>query len=171
MKQIIMDSKLYAKNLHTSIPENKDTFGKFIGKWSLDLTIINFDGTHSKHKGEWHFHRILQGRAIQDIWIIPDLTSYKDNEFHEYGTTIRTFNPKTSKWKAVWVGPIQNQFFIFDVEDYNDEIILTLNNDSNLDMKWRFFDISKNSFKWKSELKIKKHDNWFVNYYMKMARI
>lgn len=166
-----MDSKLYAKSLHSSIPEDKDTFGKFIGKWSLDLTITNFDGTKTRHKGEWHFHRILQGRAIQDIWIIPDLTTHLDNEFHEYGTTIRTFNPKTNQWKAVWVGPIQNQFFVFDIQDDIDPITLTLNNNSNLMMKWSFFDIAKNSFKWKSEVKIKEQDNWFINYYMELTRI
>ena len=166
-----MESTLYAESLHHSIPESKDTFGKFIGKWNLDLTITNFDGTNTRHKGEWHFHRILQGRAIQDIWIIPNLTSDQENEFHEYGTTIRTFNTRTNKWKAVWVGPVQNQFFVFDIEDNIDQITLTLNNNPNLIMRWSFFDISKNAFKWKSEVKMKEHDHWFMNYYMEMTRI
>lgn len=166
-----MDYKLFSESRHSSIPVDKDTFGKFIGKWNLDLIIINPDGSNIKYKGEWHFHRILQGRAIQDIWIIPGLTSNKVNEFHEFGTTVRTFNPKTNKWKAVWIGPIQNQLFVFDIEDNNEQIILTEMNNPNLEMKWSFFDISKNSFKWKSEVKINEHNNWFTNYHMKLTRI
>lgn len=166
-----MDSKLFSKSRHSSIPESKDTFGKFIGKWNLDLTITNHDGSNLKYKGEWHFHRILQGRAIQDIWIIPGLTSHDDNDFHEYGTTVRTFNPKTNKWKAVWVGPIQNQLFIFDIEDNINQITLTETNIPNLEMKWSFFDISQNSFKWKSEVKTKEHSNWIINYFMELTRI
>ena len=166
-----MDTKLFSKTLHASIPESKDTFGKFIGEWSLNLTITNQNGTKNRFKGEWHFYRILQGRAIQDIWIIPGLTSQGENDFHEYGTTIRTFNFKTRKWRAVWVGPVQNQLFVFDIEDINDQIILTETNNPNLEMKWSFFDISENSFQWKSEVKIKGLDSWFTNYHMILNRI
>ncbi|HNQ13418.1 MAG TPA: hypothetical protein PKM16_09455 [Bacteroidia bacterium] len=163
-----MNTKLFSTDRHSSIPENKDPFGNFIGAWSLDLTITNPNGSTLKYKGEWHFHRILQGRAIQDIWIIPGLTAQGDNAFHEYGTTIRTFNPKTNKWKAVWIGPIQNQFFVFDIEDHIDQITLTATN-TPIDMKWSFYNISPNSFKWKSEVKAK--ENWFINYFMELTRI
>ena len=166
-----MDNKLFSESLHNSIPKSKDTFGKFIGKWSLNLTITNLDGSNIKYKGEWHFHRILQGRAIQDIWIIPSLSFQEDNEFHEYGTTVRTFNPRTNKWKAVWFGPIQNQFFLFDIEENDDQITLTETNNRNLEMKWIFFDISQNSFKWRSEVKTKENNRWFTNYFMELTRI
>ena len=166
-----METKLFSKNLHGSIPENRDIFGKFIGEWSLELTITNLNGISVQHKGEWHFHRILQGRAIQDVWIIPNLNSIDGNEFHEYGTTVRTYNANTKKWKAVWVGPIQNQFFVFDIDDNNEAIILTETNNPKLEMKWSFFDIFPNSFQWKSEIRIKETGNWFTNYYMKLTRI
>ena len=163
-----IDSKLFSKSRHSSIPENKDTFGKFIGNWSLELTITNLDGSKLKYVGEWHFHRILQGRAIQDIWIIPGLATHEYGDFHEYGTTVRTFDTKTGKWRAVWVGPIQNQLYVFDVEDKIDQISLTATNITLMEMKWSFFDIAPNSFKWKSEVKLK--DRWFTNYFMELTR-
>lgn len=154
-----MNANLFATTRHSSIPESKDIFGKFIGKWSLDLTIINTNGTKLSYTGEWHFHRILQGRAIQDIWMVPGLTGQNHSEFHEYGTTIRTFNTNTNTWKAVWFGPIQNQLFVFDVEDKIDQIVLTQVNNPIWDMKWIFFDISSTTFKWKSEIKAKEHND------------
>ena len=166
-----MENKLFSESLHASIPENRDVFGKFIGEWSLELSITNLNGTSVKYKGEWHFHRILQGRAIQDIWIIPKLNSIDGNEFHEYGTTVRTYDANTGKWKAVWIGPVQGQFFVFAINDDNETIILTETNHPKLEMKWIFYDISPNSFQWKSEMKIKGTDNWFTHYHMKLARI
>ena len=166
-----MTPELFSKELHNSIPANRDTFGKFIGTWSLQLTISDPSGSSLKYSGEWHFFRILQGRAIQDIWIIPSLMPKDNDEYHEYGTTIRTYNPKTEKWKAVWVGPIQNQLFMFDVEDNDEEIILTETKSPNLEMKWTFYNISENAFQWKSEVKVKGSDSWFTNYHMKLTRI
>ena len=86
-----MTHKLLSESLHNSIPKNRDIFGKFLGKWKLKLTIFSFDGSSKNHKGEWHFFRILQGRAIQDIWIIPSLNGEGDS-YHEFGTTVRMFD-------------------------------------------------------------------------------
>ena len=166
-----MTSKLFSENIHKFIPSDRDVFGKFIGEWSLSLTITNFDGSSLNYKGEWHFFRILQGRAIQDIWIIPSLNPKGSDEFHEYGTTIRTFNPKTGKWKAVWTGPVQNQFFVFDIEDNDDTITLMETGNPKLEMKWSFFDIKEDSFQWKSEMKIRGTNDWFTNYHMELIRI
>ncbi|MEO0572505.1 MAG: hypothetical protein AAF039_12430 [Bacteroidota bacterium] len=167
----MIEQKLFSKDLHQSIPKNRDVFGKFVGQWELLLTITDSFDTSSQYKGEWHFDRILQGRAIQDIWMIPGLANNESDEFHEYGTTIRTFNPKTNRWKAVWVGPIQNQFFVFDITDSDEAIILTETKNPKLEMKWSFYDISENSFQWKSEIKIKGSDRWLTNYHMELMRI
>ena len=163
-----MTHKLLSENLHNSIPEDRDIFGKFLGKWKLKLTIFSFDGSSKNHTGEWHFFRILQGRAIQDIWIIPDLND--DDNYHEFGTTVRMFDLKRNIWKASWIGPIQNQLFVFDIEDNNNIIILKETHNQKLNMKWSFFDISKKSFKWKSEVKMS-DNNYFTNYYMELSRI
>ncbi|MEM9329612.1 MAG: hypothetical protein AAGA85_28390, partial [Bacteroidota bacterium] len=160
-----------AESLHDSIPVDRDIFGRFIGKWRLRLTIFKPDGTSQNHTGEWHFYRILQGRAIQDLWVIPGLDPNGNNEFLEYGTTVRSYNPKTGKWKAAWTGPIQNQLFVFDIEDDDQGITLTEVGNPHLNMKWSFFDIHEDAFQWKSEMQIRDTGQWFVNYHMKLDRV
>lgn len=166
-----LSNKFFSNTRHNSIPEGRDIFGRFIGGWHLNLVIYKFDGSNKKHQGEWHFFRILQGRAIQDIWIIPDLNSSGKHDFYEYGTTVRKFNPKTENWSAVWVGPVQDQLFEFDIEDSEETIVLTEKGNLKLEMKWTFFDITANSFQWKSEVKVKGSGSWFTNFHMSLSRI
>src|SRR5579863_7558438 len=48
-----------------------DLYGRFVGSWELDVTQIAEDGSQRRRKGEWHFGWALEGRAIQDVWIVP----------------------------------------------------------------------------------------------------
>ena len=45
-------------------------FGQFVGDWDIvEARYPQPDGTEIKRKGEIHFGWILDGRAIQDVWM------------------------------------------------------------------------------------------------------
>jgi hypothetical protein len=48
-----------------------DLYGRFVGSWDLDVTQFSAGGTPRRRKGEWHFGWALEGRAVQDVWIVP----------------------------------------------------------------------------------------------------
>ncbi len=166
-------TRLAAHERCETIPPEEDVFGRFIGRWQVRLAIHEPDGVNQAYNGEWHFSRILKGRAVQDVWIIPSMNKMtSDNDyFHEYGTSIRTYDPESSKWKVVWVGPIQHHFFVFDVCRTGEDIILEECSQTKLKMKWTFYDIAANSFQWKSEVYIRKMKGWFTNYHMSVKRM
>jgi hypothetical protein len=59
-------------------------------------------------KGEAHFGWALEGRAIQDIWIMPRLaerTSNLDKHMNMYGTTLRVWDPAIQAWRITWINP------------------------------------------------------------------
>ena len=45
-------------------------YGQFVGSWDLDVTEYRDDGPVQR-RGEWHFGWALEGRAVQDVWIVP----------------------------------------------------------------------------------------------------
>ena len=52
---------------NSALPEEFDYFGKLIGSWKIDYV----DACNSRAiKGEWHFSRILEGMAIQDVIVL-----------------------------------------------------------------------------------------------------
>ena len=48
-----------------------DLYGRFVGSWDLDVRQFSEDGSERRRAGEWHFGWALEGRAIQDVWIVP----------------------------------------------------------------------------------------------------
>jgi len=48
-----------------------DLYGRFVGSWDLDVRQFSEDGRERRRAGEWHFGWALEGRAIQDVWIVP----------------------------------------------------------------------------------------------------
>src|SRR4051812_46094595 len=69
--------------------KDMDLYGWLIGSWELDTARHLDDSTIEKYTGECHFGWVLEGRAIQDIWIRPKRPAPSTM----YGTTLRIFDP------------------------------------------------------------------------------
>ena len=59
-------------------------YGWLIGRWTMDAIVHLDDGRRHQGSGEIHFGWSLEGRAIQDVWILPGVF---------YGTTLRVYDP------------------------------------------------------------------------------
>jgi len=74
------------------IPESADVYGCLCGSWDLDVLCyrgVNVAGQGLK--GEVHAARVLEGRALQDVWIMPrsdERDSDSDRTMNMYGTTL-----------------------------------------------------------------------------------
>jgi hypothetical protein len=76
------------------IAEADDIFGFLIGSWEIDAVLYNADGQRQTSKGEVHATWVLEGRAIQDLFIFPrraDRSSGIPARGNRYATTIRNF--------------------------------------------------------------------------------
>lgn len=123
---LISDSK------NANLPEEYDYFGKLIGSWRIKY-IDN--KTHAIFNGEWHFERVLDGMAIQDVIILPN---------YESGITLRVYNPNKKAWDVTYsfVGKIMRL-----VANKDDDMIVLTHND-NENRKWVFVKIEDNYFRW-----------------------
>ena len=53
------------------LPEADDIFGFLIGSWEMDAILYSANGQTQRTKGELHASWVLEGRAIQDLFIFP----------------------------------------------------------------------------------------------------
>jgi len=114
-------------------------YGWLIGDWQMDCTVHADDGTTHKGQGEIHFGWVLEGRAIQDVWILPGVF---------YGTTLRIYDPGIDAWHILWNDPLR-QYYTRQIGRAAGRDIMQLGkNDSGDEIRWRFTDISANSFRW-----------------------
>ncbi len=64
-------------------------------------------------KGEIHFGWVLEGRAIQDVWITPSRGQRHDPigaAANFYGSTFRIYDPGIDAWHIFWLDPVK-QFY------------------------------------------------------------
>ena len=78
---------LASSERNAAISKEDDFFGMLIGSWYIDYMD---NATGAVRKGEWHFSRVLEGMAVQDVIVLPHF---------EYGTTLRMYNPATRTWE------------------------------------------------------------------------
>lgn len=143
------------------IPDDYNYWGTLIGAWDFDW--IGFPGTNKERraKGEWIFSWVLNGTAIQDIFIVPSREENKKNpqQDAEYGTTLRFYNPTSHTWSIFYGSTVAS--VSLTAERVGDELVLTEN--VRGEMKWVFSEINDNSFHWK-HLKTKDGgDTWYTH--------
>ena len=76
-------------------------YGWLIGRWEMDAVTYADDGSKHTGRGEIHFGWVLEGRAIQDVWILPGI-------FH--GTTLRVYDPGIDAWHILWSDPVRQYY-------------------------------------------------------------
>lgn len=126
-------------------------FGQFVGDWDIvECNALMADGSWKTMRRELHWGWILGGKAVQDVWLgVPDM-----------GTTVRFYDPKADSWSSVWISPDQGVVRVFTGNKVGEEIVLiTRENDERL-MKWIFYDIRQNGFRWRAERSYDSGSTW-----------
>jgi len=142
-----------------------DLYGRFIGSWDLDVTHFR-DGTVRRRKGEWHFGWVLEGRAIQDVWIVPPRGASRHGDAaanaNSWGTTLRVYDPGIDAWHVQWSDPVTQNFLQMIGRAEGDEIIqLGTRADGQL-VRWSFSQITADSFLWRGEISDDGGLNWHM---------
>lgn len=101
-------SALVSPGRSPEIPETADIFGFLIGSWEMEAVLYAPDGQTQRSKGELHAAWVLEGRAIQDLFIFPrraDRRSHVPEQGDRYATTIRTYDHTRSGWNVEFINP------------------------------------------------------------------
>ena len=145
----------------------KGLYGWLIGSWDLDVSHFLADGATRRRKGEWHFGWVLEGRAIQDVWIVPPRGELRRGDatakINSYGTTLRVYDPDIDAWRIQWTDPVAKSFLQMIGRAEGDDIVQTGTRPDGQLMRWSFRDITQNSFLWRGELSADGGASWRVN--------
>ena len=93
---------LGAMNPHPSIGDEARTFDRLVGSWDCDYTFYLDDGSVRHKSGEVLFGWVLDGLALQDIWITYPTDAQRDRTM---GTSIRFFDTTLKQWRVLFVSP------------------------------------------------------------------
>lgn len=141
------------------IPEEYDFFGALIGEWNIVWNDHLEEAEPRRVKGEWIFSRVLNGTAVQDLFIVPSREERLRNQQPdaEYGTTLRIFNPKTMAWDIFY--GCAGEAIRLTARKVGEEVILTENTTER--MRYIFSSITPSSFLWRKE-RMDENNEWQV---------
>ena len=143
-----MTSALAASGPHPSLGEEARVFDRFVGTWDCDYTFIAEDGATRQATGELKFGWILDGRALQDIWISYPKKGEKERRI---GTSVRFFDNKSKTWRVLFASPAFGALITVQGGVQGDKVVLRGVDDKGTALRWSFNDIQANSFTWRGE--------------------
>lgn len=137
--------------------EKLGLYGRFIGDWEAEIVTHSPDGARHHGQGEIHFGWILEGRAIQDVWMIPRRPDRRADApslpiaGNWYGTTIRAYDPSIDAWRIFWIDPATSVFRQQIGRARGADIVQEGTTDSGALSRWTFTKITPQSFHWLGE--------------------
>jgi hypothetical protein len=144
-----------------------DLYGRFVGSWDLDVRQFSEDGSERRRAGEWHFGWALEGRAIQDVWIVPPRGELRRGDaaanVNSYGTTLRVYDPRIDAWQIQWTDPVTENFLHMIGRKQGDDIVQLGSRPDGVLIRWSFSEITPNSFRWRGEVSADQGATWRLN--------
>jgi hypothetical protein len=152
----------FVQALHAAGPDPSrekalELYSWMVGRWDLDVTTILADGTTHRGQGEMHAGWVLQGRAIQDVWMIPRLRDRQPGieqlpgAGNWYGTTLRIYDAGLDAWRILWSDPATNFFTQQTGRPHGSDIVQTGADPRGGSMRWVFSEIQPDAFHWTAE--------------------
>ncbi|HXY37506.1 MAG TPA: hypothetical protein VEI07_25005 [Planctomycetaceae bacterium] len=158
-----MLSALRAAGPSAELTNDDRLYDPLIGSWNVRAVDYLDDGSRRVNTGEWHFAYVLEGRAVQDVWISPprsDRHADMPKECNRYGTTLRFFHPARKRWELTWTNPVSGARNVLVARRDGNDIVQEGRADEGDWMRWVFTEISKNSARWYGETSIDGGKTW-----------
>jgi hypothetical protein len=148
-------SLLAALDRSREIPESSDLYGWLVGSWELD--VLHYAGANLAErgiKGEAHFAWVLEGRAIQDVWIMPR-PSHRTPDLPKtnnmYGTTLRVWDSAIDAWRITWINPVSGHREQQIARRSGSDIVQLGTRSDGTITRWMYTAITPDSFHWTGE--------------------
>ena len=145
-----MTDVLAARGPQPAHAERLMLYGRFVGAWRGTVVVHRRDGTRREESCEVFFGWVLDGRAIQDVWIAP-ARSDRDGEGSPgdiYGTTIRVYDPASDSWDVTWIEPHTVSYGRMVGRQVGAEIVQEYRDEEGVLWQWRFTEVTDDAFLW-----------------------
>jgi len=145
-------SFLVAAARSPELADTSDLYGWLVGSWGLEVRwYAGADVAGLGLTGELHADRILEGRGIQDVWIMPrrvDRVGPRDPVRNMYGTTLRIWDPAIEAWRITWINPARNYTEQQVGRPRGNDIVQLGTRANGTLTRWSFLERAPGSFRW-----------------------
>jgi hypothetical protein len=173
VREDAMLEALQSAQPNAALTDKLKLYGQFVGSWNVDIDFYPSDAPVQHAKAEWHFSWVLQGRAVQDVFIFPSRAARAgkpDQPWYFYGSTFRWYDPTLDAWHINYFEPTR-PFQLMQIGRAEGSDIVQIGDEVNgVIRRWRFVEITPNAFRWIGETSSNKGGSWTVEMEMRARR-
>lgn len=131
----------------------RDLYAELIGSWEADL-VDHLPAGDRRLTAEVHFAWILEGRAVQDVWIVPARSERGPglaSAGNRCGTTVRRYDPALDAWRISWWNPVDGSEAHLVGRREAGRIVHTGTGSDGRLLRWSFVELGPRTFHWRGE--------------------
>jgi hypothetical protein len=166
---------LAASRRSPEIPETDDLYGWLVGDWELEVLVYWGQNVADRGlRGEVHAGWVLEGRAVQDVWIMPppaQRSGTLDKQFNMYGTTLRAWDASIAAWRIAWSNPAGDHYETQIGRKSGQDIVQLGHRPDGTSTRWRFTEITPDSFHWLGEALLPDGNTWRLEGEFRAVRV
>jgi len=135
---------------------SSDMYAPLIGNWDAEVVDHLPGGIRRRQSAEMHFAWVLEGRAIQDLWIAPARRDRPGSDppvadGSRYGTTLRVYDPELDAWRVTWWNPVTRVETRLVGRPVGSQIVHTGADADGRLIRWVFVELRADRFHWRGE--------------------
>jgi hypothetical protein len=140
---------LEAPGPNPSLGDQAQVLDRMVGTWDVEYTDFAKDGKAIHRTGEFIVSWVMDGRAVQDLWIVDPSGKRKEREVY---TTLHYFDAKSRTWHATFVDPEHGSIARFTGGPAgSDRFVIETADLGNQTNRWSFNDIRADSIVYRDE--------------------
>lgn len=161
-------SELSAASANASLGEQAGVVDRLVGTWEVEYTDFGKDGKATHRTGKFIVGWIMDGRALQDLWIVNPSGTRKDREVY---TDLLWFDPKSRTWHSAFVDPEHGSLARFTGGPVGDDgFVLETQDLGSKQTRWSISNLRSDSFAWRDEASNDGGKTWTLQAEYRMKR-
>ena len=161
-------TELNATGPHPSLGDQAEVVGRLVGTWDVEYSNFAKDGKVTRRTGEFIVGWVMDGRALQILWIVDPSGTRKDREVY---ANLHWLDPKSRAWRSAFVdpehgsvarftgGPVGQDRFVLETQDFGSELA-----------RWSANDIRPDSLVWRDDASSDGGKTWRLQAEYQMKR-
>jgi hypothetical protein len=159
---------LRATGPHPSLGDHASVLERLVGTWDVEYMDVSKDGKEIHRSGQLIVGWVMDGRAMEDLWIVYPSEAGKDREVY---ADLRYFDTKSGTWPAIFIDPQDASFATFKGGAVGDDRIVLDSQDlvAGQTRRWSFNDIRDDSLLFRDDASSDGGKTWRLKseYHMK----
>jgi hypothetical protein len=161
---------LVAPSATPDYPGRMRRFGQLVGSWAAKGHRLNeTTGDWIERDFVWLVEFVLDGRAVQDVEIVP--SEAHPSGYETVATALRVYDPYAGLWRVSYVAPTLGEYCHLVATPYRNGLRQEGTRTDGRPIRWNFTSITADTYSWEGWMSADDGATWVMVEHNEATRI